>query len=253
MPRVVAVVLAVVFGFFGAAVGVVLLGRAADDPPPPAPPPGTGPPVVVPAAGQAFVTGDVEHLVASRAQGAGLSTPFTLRAAEQGAGSVTIADAVVDGRRTTIVWNGGTPLPLTGSGGLDLGGATLEADADSFTWALIDKESRPLRPGSYRAGAAVALGESGLAHVQEGVSFDADSRTVLSISGRVVVRASPSRLELTGPGRVAVRGELRVVTDTDTTPARTAELAEGPYRVMLVPEPGGLAVDAVLQGPVTST
>src|SRR4051794_4563165 len=70
-----------------------------------------------PAAGQAFVKGTITKLTAEGAQGAPLATPFTLAAVERGVGKATIENALVDGKRTSIAWGGGTPLPITGTDG----------------------------------------------------------------------------------------------------------------------------------------
>lgn len=244
--------IAVVLGCLAASGGVILYARSGERRSRPAAPVDIAPPRVVPAPGQAFVTGTVERLVADGAQGGTITTPFTLTVPEQGGGGVSIEGALVGGRRTTIVWSGGTPLPLSGSGGLDLGGASLAVDADSVIWSLPDGDSRPLQPGFYRAAAPVAVGDAGLAVPQDGVAFSADATTRLDTRGRVVVREPASRIELTGPGRVSAQGDFRVVTDASTASASTVELADGPFRITLTPGGEGLALDAVLQGPLAT-
>lgn len=213
--------------------------------------PGTkAPPGPVPAPGQAFVTGAVDTLSAEGAQGPPLATPFTLTALVRGTGRATIANALVDGKRTSIVWPGGTPLPITGDGSIDLGGAQVDVDAGGATWR-VDGAARPLKPGRYRAGAPVAVGGGNLAAAREAVDFTADAMTLVQSSGGVVVRVPPSRLELTGPGKVNASGRLQVRDAKSTAPAGTIRFGEGPYRITLVPAAGRLDLDAILQGPLT--
>ena len=121
-----------------------------------------------PAPGQVFVKGTVDKLTAEGAQGAPavLAAPFTLMALERGVGKATIENALVDGKRTSIAWGGGTPLPITGTGGsLDLGGSKAKVQIDATgaaTWT-VDGSARVLKPGTYRVGASVAVGVGGLA------------------------------------------------------------------------------------------
>ena len=209
-----------------------------------------GPATIVPGSGQAFVTGDVTRLVADDAQVAEpLSTPFTIAAVERGTGSATIDKALVGGRRTTISWGTGTPLPITGAGGLELGPVHLEVDASGVsvrldgTWAF--------RPGTYRAGAPVAVGTGGIAASRDSVEFTADRQTVLTARGGVAVRRDPRRVELKGPGRLAISGRLQVQTPEATRPAATVTFGPGPFTVNLVPGGGRLTIDSVLQGTFT--
>lgn len=203
-----------------------------------------------PAPGQAFVQGTVETLTAEGAQGAALVTPFTLTAVERGAGKATIENALVGGKRTSIAWGGGTPLPITGNGGIDLSGSKVTVDQTGATWS-VEGAARALKPGTYRAGASVAVGVGGLATPRDSVSFTADARTVISAQGAVVVKVAPAQIELTGPGKVTARGQLQVRDSTSTMPAAGIQFGEGPYTVTVTPGPARLELDAVLQGPLT--
>ena len=204
----------------------------------------------LPAPGQAFVKGTVDKLTAEGAQGTAVAAPFTLTAVERGVGKASIENALVEGKRTSIAWGGGTPLPITGDGSLDLGGAKVDVDATGTTWTL-DGAARPLKPGTYRAGASVAVGVGGLATPRDAVAFTADARTVITSRGGVVVKLPPARLELTGPGKVTATGQLQVRDPTSTKPAAGIQFGEGPYTVTLNPVAGRLELDAVLQGPLT--
>lgn len=206
-----------------------------------------------PAPGQAFVTGTAERLTAEGAQGPPslIAAPFTLTALERGQGRATIENALVSGQRTSIVWSGGTPLPITGTGGqLDLGGSKVEVDGAGATWT-VDGAARQLKAGTYRAGAPVAVGTTGVATSRDSVQFTADARTVISASGGVVVKVAPSALELTGPGKVVATGQFQVRDPTSRKPATTFQFGEGPYTLALTPNGGRLELDAVLQGPLT--
>ncbi len=203
-----------------------------------------------PAPGQVFVKGTVDKLTAEGAQPGALGAPFTLTALERGVGKATIENALVEGKRTSIAWGGGTPLPITGAGGsIDLGGSKVQVDPTGATWTVDG--ARPLKPGPYRVGASVAVGVGGLATPRDAVAFTADARTVVSAQGGVVVKVAPASLELSGPGKVTATGQLQVRDQTGRTPAAGFQFGEGPYRVTVNPAAGRLELDAVLQGPLT--
>ena len=210
----------------------------------PAPPPG-----------QVFVRGTVDRLTAEGAQGpvSVIAAPFTLTALERGQGRATIENALVGGRRTSIVWGGGTPLPISGAGGsIDLGGTRVEVDGSGASWT-VDGSARALKPGTYRAGAPVAVGAAGVGTPRDSVDFTADARTVISAQRGVVVKVPTGQLELTGPGKVTASGQLQVRDQTTLTPAGAFQFGEGPYTVKLNPVAGRLELGAVLQGPFTKS
>lgn len=209
-----------------------------------------------PASGQVFVKGTVDTLTAEGVQGAQtvLAAPFTLIAQERGVGRATIENALVDGKRTSIAWGGGTPLPITGTGGsIDLGGSTAKVEVDgagAATWT-VDGTARVLKPGTYRVGASVAVGVGGLATPRDAVAFTADARTIVNATGGVVVKVPSARLELTGPGKVIAAGQVQIRDQTSRTPAARIQFAGGPYTVTLNPVAGRVELDAVLQGPLS--
>ena len=208
-----------------------------------------------PAPGQVFVKGAVDKLTAEGAQGAPslIAAPFTLTALERGQGRATIENALVSGRRTSIVWGGGTPLPITGTGGsIDLGGTKVEVDGSGASWT-VDGSARALKPGTYRAGAPGAVGATGVGTPRDAVDFTADAQTVISAQRGVVVKVATGQLELTGPGKVSATGRLQVRDQTTLTPAAGFQFGEGPYTVKLNPVAGRLELDAVLQGPFTKS
>lgn len=203
-----------------------------------------------PAPGQVFVKGTVDRLTAERAQSPAIPTPFTLTALERGVGKVTIENALVEGRRTTIAWDGGTPLPISGDGGsIELTGSKVDVDPSGSTWAVDG--GKALKPGVYRVGASVAVGEGGLARPRDSVAFTADARTVVNGKGGVTLKVPAARQELKGPGKVVGAGQFQVRDQTSRTPATRFQFGEGPYTIVINPVNGRLEIDAVLQGPLT--
>ncbi len=205
-----------------------------------------------PGPGQAFVTGQVDRFSADDAQSGPLRAPLIIQAQARGEGRVTVENALVDDRRVTISWGGGTALPLDGDGGIDLGGTHVEVDGSGVTWT-IDGGARALLPGRYRASAPVAVGSAGLATPRDAVDFTADARTTLVASGGVVVKLPPQKVQLTGPGRVAAGGRLRVRSPASTRQAGAVDFGPGPFTVTLTPAAGRLDLNAVLQGRVETS
>jgi len=206
----------------------------------------------LPAAGQVFVKGAVDKLTAEGAQGAAVAAPFTLTAVERGVSKATIENALVEGKRTSIAWGGGTPLPITGTGGsIDLGGSKVDVDRTGAATWTVDGAARALKPGTYRAGAAVAVGVGGLATPRDSVAFTADARTIVASSGGVVIKVAAAPLSLTGPGKITATGQLQVRDQTSRTPSAGIRFGEGPFTVTLTPAAGRVELDAVLQGPLT--
>ncbi len=203
---------------------------------------------LVPAPGQSFVSGEIEFLSADGTQTDPIASPFTLSAVDQGTGKGTIENALVGGKRSTIFWGGGTPLPIDGDGGVDVTGATVEVEPSGITWTISG--GRRLLPGEYDAGAPVAVGTTGLATPRDAVSFTADDRTVLNTTGGVVINLDSRRLEVTGPGRVSARGKLTVTDAAGTHSATSIDFATGPYQVIVVPQGSKFVLDATLQGPL---
>ncbi|MDQ3896592.1 MAG: hypothetical protein M3326_04950 [Actinomycetota bacterium] len=205
-----------------------------------------------PAPGQVFVKGTVDRLTADGAQGTAsvIATPFTLTAIDRGVGKATIENALVSGKRTTIVWGGGTPLPISGDGGtIDLNGSKVDVDGSGLSWTVDG--TRALKPGNYRAAAPVAVGATGVAAPRDSVDFTADARTVITARSGVVVKVPPAPLELTGPGKVSASGQLQIRDQATRTPAGGFDFGEGPYTVKLNAVAGRIELDAVLQGPLT--
>lgn len=205
---------------------------------------------VVPAAGQAFLSGNIEVLAADNAQIEPLATPLTIRG-ERGVSRVTIDKALMGGKRVTINWDGGTPMPISssGAGGLDFGTTHVEVTGDGIVYSL-DGAPRTFVAGTYSIGTSVAVGTSGVATPRDGVSFTADAQTVLISKGNPTVRIDLKKLDLLGPGKLQARGKLKVQFPDRSVNAGTVTFGEGPYRVTVEPAGSSLTIDAILQGNV---
>ena len=212
-------------------------------------PPVTQEPEIVPSPGQAFVTGEIELLTADKAQAAALQSPFTITG-QPGQSRLDIEKAVVGGQRVTISWDGGTPLPISGDGGLELGAAPVQVDGEGITWSL-DGAPRTFVAGTYAVGAPVAVGTGGLASPREGVEFTADDQTVLVSRGGAVIRLDPAKLELKGPGTLEVEGKLRVRYPDRRSETSNVRFGEGPFQVTVEPDGDKLQINALLQGDVS--
>ena len=202
--------------------------------------------------GQTEVTGTLTRMVALQAVGDPVPAPFTITPGQVGVTRAVIDNAIVDRRPSTISWDGGRPLPITGRGGLELGAATLTADGAGFAWAL-EGEPRGFQPGTYRAAFTVAVGSSGIASVREGANFTATVDTALEVTkGTAFIRlpAQPLRVRAAASTTATFEGTLTARTADGSRP--TARIAFGPglYDISLSPVPGGYSIRAILQGPV---
>lgn len=203
---------------------------------------------VVPAAGQAFVTGTLDRLAADNAQIEPLATPLTIRG-ERGVSRVTIEKALVTGKRVTINWDGGTPMPLSGGTGLDLATTHVEVSGDGIVYTL-DGAPRSFIAGTYTIATSVGVGASGIATPQDRVTFIADAQTQLISRGNPTVRTDLRRIDLLGPGKLQAIGKLKAQFPDRTVNTTTVTFGEGPYRVTVEPEGSGIKIDAILQGQV---
>lgn len=187
--------------------------------------------VVVLPVGQAEVSGTITRLAATGANGPAIALPLTVPT-----GTAVIEGALVGEERATIVWDGGRPLRIDGTGGIDPGPTTIEVAGGTVTWPL-DDGIRVLQPGEYAIDAPVAVGTSGLAGPRDGVAFAADEDTTLETVGWAPSLPMGS-LHLEGPGGLVLEGDLTVRTRDGVQRARRLALAEGPYVVDLAP--GGI-------------
>jgi hypothetical protein len=215
-------------------------------------PPSTEDVTVLPP-GQVEVTGTVTRLVAMDAASDPILAPFTIQPGTVGVTRAVIEGVEVDRKPSTIAWDGGRPLPITGEGGgLDLGAANLTVDASGYTWAL-EGATRGLLAGKYKCNFNVAVGSGGVASPRDSVVFTATDETVLDVTkGGAFVKLPPGPLQIQATKRTTavIEGGLSVRTNEGTTRARAIQFGPGLYDITLAPTPGGLAIKAVLQGPI---
>ena len=201
--------------------------------------------------GQTRVTGTLTTLSATGAVGPPVPAPFTVTVPARGQGGATITGALVGGGRSTIVWDGGRPLPVSGDGALDIGPAAVEVSPTGIRWRL-DGQPRVLTSGRYRLGATVAVGGRGLATPTEGATFGSDGRAAMVTRGGASLELPPGALRLEGPGTVSLHGRLRVETRAGAEEAGSARLGEGAFVVNLTPDAGSYRLDGIFQGPLSA-
>jgi hypothetical protein len=200
--------------------------------------------------GQTRVTGTLTTLSATGAVGPPVPVPFTVTVSARGQGGATIIGALVGGGRSTIVWDGGRPLPVSGDGALDIGPASVEVSPAGIRWQL-DGQPRLLTAGRYRLGATVAVGGRGLATPTEGATFDSDGRAAMVTRGGAGLELPPAPLRLEGPGAVSLKGRLRVETRDGSRETGSARLGEGAFVVDLTPDSGAYRLEGLFQGPLS--
>jgi hypothetical protein len=202
--------------------------------------------------GQSRITGTLTKLVARDAAGEDIRAPFTIQPGTVGVTRAVIDNVLVDGKPSTIAWDGGRPLPITGNGALELGAAQVTADASGLAWAL-DGAPRAVTPGNYRANFTVAVGSAGVANVRDNVAFTATTDTALEVKKGTAFVRLPSQtvhLQATQPTTAVLEGSLNVETAEGTRPEHHITFGPGLYDITITPTAGGYTIEAILQGPV---
>jgi hypothetical protein len=192
--------------------------------------------------GQAEVSGTVTSFTADDANGPPLSLPIQIDH-----GGATIEGAMVDGERSTIVWDGGRPFVLSGDGSIDLGPTHVAGAVGALFWPIDGL--RVLAPGEYRIDTPVAVGSGGLAHPRDSVTFTATEETTLDTNGGATVLRGPQPLHLEGPGSFAAEGTFTIKTREGTRTATALHFGPGSFVVDLTADG---ALTAVFNGPLTS-
>jgi hypothetical protein len=172
--------------------------------------------------GQAEVRGTLTGFVADDANGPPLSVPLEIEH-----GGATIEGAIVDGRRSTVVWDGGRPFRLEGAGSIDLGPTHVEMGVGAIFWPLDG--IRVLAPGDYRVDTPVAVGSGGLAHPSDAVDFTADGETTIETRGGATVVRGLAPLHLEGPGSLRVDGSFTITTREGTVTRTHLEFGPGSF------------------------
>lgn len=192
--------------------------------------------------GQAEVSGTLTTFTADDANGPPLSLPIQIDH-----GGATIEGAIVDGQRSTIVWDGGRPFQLSGSGAIDLGPTHVELGVGALFWPIDG--IRLLTPGEYRVDTPIAVGAGGLARPRDSVTFTANEETTLETTGGATVLRGPQVLHLEGPGSFTAEGTFSIKTRDGTRTATKVAFGPGSFVVDLQPDG---ALTAVFNGPLTT-
>jgi hypothetical protein len=193
--------------------------------------------------GQAVVSGTAAAIAVDADVADPVPVPFTVDASH-----ATIAAVVVDGARETVVWNGGRPLTLTGSGaGIAPAPVHAELTADAVV-VTLDGAARPLLAGSYATTAPVAVGAGGLATARDGAAVTADAQSTLEATG--TIRTGRRNVRFSGPGRVSATGTFTVRTRGGERSVTKLVFGPGAFELSATPVAGGWALTATLQGPL---
>ena len=193
-----------------------------------------------PAEGQLIVKGTVTSAHLEGVALTELPTPITVTTAERGRGGATITPVVVNGDSTSIEWNAGQPLPLSG-GSLLLGPVAIDV-GEGITCVLDGVHG--MTPGTYKVATPVAVGSQ----PKDSVTFTATETTTIAFRGGA--NTPLSDLTADGSGTVSLEGTLTLANpDRTTTTTSSITLDSGTYKITLAPaEGGGFTVDAILQG-----
>jgi hypothetical protein len=203
---------------------------------------------------QTEVRGTVTRVVGMQVAGPVLALPLTLNVVRGGGTKATFSGGTIGGKPASALWDGGRPLPITGAGSIDLAGpADVEVTSATTTWTL-DGFARVLTKGTYAFGATVAVGTSGLATPQDGVTMAVPAMGSLATKGVVTVAVPPGQPALGGPGSLLLEGDLTLRTASGTTRGGSLRFGPGPFELTLLPRPdgGGFTISkGLLQGPTT--
>ena len=171
--------------------------------------------------------------------------PITVTTANRGEGGATITPVLVDGASTSIEWNAGQPLPLTGDGGsLALAPIAVEV-TDGI--ALVLDGVHGVAPGTYKVTTSVAVGSQ----PKDSVTFTATDKTTIQFRGTATTPLPTPELTTGGSGSLSLQGTLSLThADRTVTQASSITLDSGTYKITLTPAVGGgFNVQATLQGP----
>jgi len=251
---------------FGAAVMTFAVGLAAltDPGEPPVGPgdqvtagPGPATTIVEVLAGdQSNVTGTLTKVVGTKVEAPPLVIPLTLTVGRGGGTKADFSGGTVAGKKSTISWDGGRPLPLRGQGSIDLNGPVdVELGPTGASW-LLDGGARLLTPGSYSFGTTVAVSSvnATLGAPKDGARLDVPPGATASVQTRDGVRAATpaAPISLKGPGQLVLEGVFAVTTRDGVRQASKITFGPGAFELTLQPQAGGYRIErAFLQGPTT--
>jgi hypothetical protein len=167
--------------------------------------------------------------------------------ANRGVGGATFTPVEVNGTSTSIDWQAGQPLPLSGDGGsLVLGAVTCTAGSGTLTLVLDGVHG--VAPGKYTIETSVAVGSQ----PRDSVTFTAGDNTTVEFRTGATTPLPNNTLTASGTGNLTLEGNLSVAhPDNTKSAANTISLDNGNYQIKLTPVgDGNFVVLALLQGAV---
>lgn len=209
-------------------------------------------PELEPGPGQVLVEGTVTEVLIAGAvlQPREVATPLTI-SSERGFGNGGEATTVeVDGKPSTIVWDGGTPFVLSSGGSLLLDPVDL-ALVDGGLQAVLGRGNHAIAPGTYQLDTSVAVGSEGVATPRDSVTFEAVEGSLFEARGDASILFGPDEpRRFVGPGTVLLAGLLEI-TDPDGTRTEETLVAEvAAFDLTFTPDgSGGWTVEGIVDQP----
>lgn len=207
---------------------------------------------VVPGPGELRVEGTVTavHLEGALPDPREVALPLTV-AAERGFGNGGELTAVlVDGRSSTIVWDGGRPFVLA-SGDSFVPDPTVVDLLPSGVRLALGGVTHRLTPGTYRLDTPVAVGTSGVATPRDSVTFEAlaESRFEARGDANLVLGREQAR-RVVGLGRVELTGSLDLTDRSGTRPTTALTVDRAAFDLTLTPTgDGGWSIAGLVDSP----
>jgi hypothetical protein len=180
-----------------------------------------------------------------------VDTPLTI-SSDRGLGNGgEITGVEVDGRPSSIVWDGGRPFVLSSGPGLVLDPVIVDLVDGKLRCTLADG-AHSLPAGDYQLDTPVAVGGSGIATPHDEVAFTAGPHALFRGEGDAALDLSQDGGHtFRGPGLVHLVGRIEIATEQGKQTVSSVDLANGPYQLTLSPtEGGGWTVSGRIQSKV---
>jgi hypothetical protein len=213
--------------------------------------PGEDDPTVIPASGEAEVHGTITAVLLAEAvvEPREVPTPLTI-SSERGFGNGgELTTIEVDGKPSTIVWDGGRPFVLSSGGPLVLDPVNVALVPEGFQ-VVLGGGNHALTPGPYQLDTPVAVGQGGIATPRDSVEFDAVDGSLFEARGDASILLGPEApRHFIGPGKALLGGTFEV-TDADGTHSATGVVTASAAAFDLTFTPdgsGGWTVDGVVE------
>lgn len=206
----------------------------------------------LPGPGQVRVQGTASavHLEGAVLDPRRVPTPLTV-VSDRGFGNGgELTGVVVDGKPSTVVWDGGRPFALTTGGALVLGPVVADLAPDGVH-LVLGGGAHELTPGTYQLDTPVAVGSSGIATPRDSVVFQATSHSLFEAHGDAGIVLGPdASRHLLGPGRVVLAGALELTDAAGTRSATGLSIDHAAFDLTLTPDGiGGWRIAGVVDRP----